>query len=372
MNKTNSYLTKQNYRPHILIIDDNINLCISIKIFLEDTHQFIVDYTISAEEGLDYLKTHPDIDVIFLDIDLGFGLSGRESISLIRDINKYVQIIMITSMNSLEIGIECMKKGALDYLTKPVNQSELIQKIQFAFDKKHNLQINDLYLDIIVHDLRNPLTTILGTIQYFKSSFNDNLSSNEQLLINNGEKSVHHIRDMCDNILSLSKFENGKYQPNFDSFLLNPFIDTILIQFENDYTNGPNRIKKINSIKKPFTFCSDKNLIQSIINNILSNALRYTPESGEIIFDIHHYSKNNDVIEISITNSGSYIDEQVQKLLFDKFSKIYDTSKRASIQNYGLGLTFCKIAVLALGGTIWVESNKQNLTTTFHFTLKNN
>jgi DNA-binding NtrC family response regulator len=77
------------------------------------------DYAVSADETLTYLQKNPQTDIVLLDIDLGAGLSGEELLPVIRERFKYVQVIMFTSQNSLEMGVECIKKGAFDYMTKP-------------------------------------------------------------------------------------------------------------------------------------------------------------------------------------------------------------------------------------------------------------
>ncbi|MCI0473620.1 MAG: response regulator, partial [Ignavibacteria bacterium] len=99
-------------KPHILVIDDEIALCIAVKDLLE-SYAYSVYYAITAEEGIAYLEKN-ETDAVLLDINLGSGLNGVEALAVIKEKFNYTQVIMFTSMTTIETGIECMKKGALD------------------------------------------------------------------------------------------------------------------------------------------------------------------------------------------------------------------------------------------------------------------
>jgi len=117
------------------------------------------DYAVSADETLMYLQKNPQTDIVLLDIDLGAGLSGEELLPVIREKFKYVQVIMFTSQNSLEMGVECIKKGAFDYMTKPFREKKFLKKVPLALERKKIAKLNDLYMGILVHDLNNPIHT---------------------------------------------------------------------------------------------------------------------------------------------------------------------------------------------------------------------
>jgi signal transduction histidine kinase len=101
----------------------------------------------------------------------------------------------------------------------------------------------------------------------------------------------------------------------------------------------------------------------------VSNALRYTPIQGEIA--VVFSDKNDGFLHTEISNTGSYIDESIRQTIFDKFSSMHKFGQSGGLRNFGLGLTFSKMAVDIMGGTIKVESEKEKPKTTFIYTVKN-
>lgn len=333
-------------------------------------YNYAVDYVISAEEGIEYLKENPNTDVILLDINLGSGYSGTEALSVIKSTFKYVQVIMFTSMNTLEIGLECMKKGAFDYITKPYDETELLQKIVTALERKRNEQMNDLYLGIIVHDLKNPLQSIVGAVEYLKMSYEATLTDQQRKFIASAEKGINLIKIMINNILSISKFENGTLVARRESFNVKPHIESSLELFNLDASFQHKKLITRISIADDYILYTDKEFFLQILVNIVSNAIRYTSQEGtvEVTVTLEHA----DTVHVKVSNTGSYIEEPERAMIFNKFTRVQTAAGASrSGQNFGLGLTYCKMAVDAMGGEIWVEGNKDIPETTFHYTIQN-
>ena len=91
--------------PHILIIDDELSICTGIQGILE-TDGFKAEYSLTYQDGLDYLDKNHDVDIVLLDVNLRSDLSGIEVLPLIKEKNKYVQVIMFTSYDRLDVGLE--------------------------------------------------------------------------------------------------------------------------------------------------------------------------------------------------------------------------------------------------------------------------
>ncbi len=357
-------------QPQILVIDDEMSLCIAVKDLLE-IYKYTVEYVITAEEGIQYLEENPHTDAVLLDINLGTGLNGIEALSAIKEQFKYVQVIMFTSMNTLETGVECMKKGALDYLTKPYDETELLKKIATALERKKIEQMNDLYLGIIVHDLKNPLQSIVGAIEYVKLSLKESLSEQHIRFLTSAEKGINQIKIMINNILSISKFENGTLNARRESFPLKDEVATSLEMFEHDAAFQQKSMTTNYAIPDDYLVNTDKEFFLQVLVNIVSNSLRYTPPEGAVSVTLEN--QEDDLLHVSITNTGSYIEEQDRDTVFEKFARVQNMGRGRSNsgQNFGLGLTYCKMAVDAMGGSIWVDGNKEIPQTTFHFTIKN-
>ncbi len=356
-------------QPQILVIDDEMSICIAVKDLLE-LYNYTIEYAITAEEGIAFLEENPQTDVILLDINLGSGLSGIEALPVIKEKFKYLQVLMFTSMNTLETGLECLKKGALDYITKPYDDADLLKKIATALERKKIEQMNDLYLSIIVHDLKNPLQSIIGALEFVKLTMEGALSDQQQKFLASAEKGVNQIKVMVNNILSISKFESGSLVARREDFLLKNAVATSLELFESDAEFQQKSLQTSFTTPDDYILNTDKDFFLQVLANIVSNALRFTPQEGTVSVNLENSEK--DLLHVKVTNTGSYIDEQDRVSVFEKFSRVdIGSNLSKSGQNFGLGLTYCKMAVDALGGSIWVDGRQEIPETTFHFTIKN-
>jgi two-component system sensor histidine kinase/response regulator len=353
-----------NTKAHILVIDDEESLCITLTDLLF-SYGFEADYATTSDLGLSFLTKNPDTDIVLLDLNLGSGRSGVEILSVIRARHPYVQIVVLTSEHSLDTGLECMKAGAYDYLTKPFAEQRFFEIVPGALERKHILQLNDVYLEILVHDLKNPLQNIILPVESLVSSPDVPEGIRERLRV--AQFGCRQINAMVNNILTVSQFEEKKLVSDGSGFTLKDEVETRLgVLFHNIVLNeraytlelpGPDDLR----IK------TEPDIFFQVVWNIAHNALRHTPV-GETIAIV--FSKTRDsMIEVKVTNPGSYIEERFREKIFDKYATM-DLRREHVIHNYGLGLTFCKLAVEALGGSIEVSGKREPPETTFRFTVR--
>ncbi|MBD3422779.1 MAG: response regulator [Chitinivibrionales bacterium] len=353
---------------NILVVDDEPSICIAVTEMLEMSG-FHAEFVNKASDVIPCLDKNPDIDIMLLDINLGPGVSGMDLLPAIREHYKYVQIIMLTSRETLEAGLECMKRGAFDYMTKPFDEDAFQRVVPMALEKKRTERLNDLYTGILVHDLKNPLQCISGAIEFLRDSLDGRMNNTQERFMRLLDSSAKQIGSMIDNILSVSKFESGKIKTQIEEFLLKDELEHTFKFFENSSTFPDKRIS-INGVPlEQYRVGTDRGLFSKVLVNIVGNAIRFTPEDGDI--GINFSEVNGSDLQVSVSNTGSYIEEHLRDAIFNKFASVQYDNKSARTQNYGLGLTYSKLAVKELGGRIWVESDKHIPRTTFHFTIKN-
>jgi two-component system, sensor histidine kinase and response regulator len=355
-------------KGNILLIDDEYAICVGVCGLL-DLNGFKADYVLTAEEGIGYLEKHPETDVVLLDINLGTGMSGIEALPVLRERFKYTQIMMFTSHDDLETGLDSMKKGACDYLTKPFNEQEFLKKIPEALAKKQLARLNDLYLGILVHDLKNPLQCIMGSWELAKLNLTKTFSEKQKAVINAGDTGITQIRSMIENILTVSKFEAGTFALSKEKFAADQVARAVLLPLEQQFTSSDRSFTMTFDCATPYTILSDSDLFSRVIFNIVSNAQRYTPSGGSV--SARFLDKNDGFLHAEIRNTGSYIDECIRHSIFDKFSSVHKMGQSGGVRNYGLGLTFSKMAIEAMGGSIMVESENETPSTTFLFSIRN-
>jgi signal transduction histidine kinase len=355
----------EEHSRRVLVVDDELPIGVGVCSLL-DVEGFESDYVLSAEEALEYLDKSPEVDIILLDIHLGPGMSGIEVLPYIRQKNKYVQTIMLTSDDTLEKGLESMKNGAFDYLSKPFNEQEFLQKVPGALQRKRLAQLNDLYLGILVHDMKNPLQTIIGAVQLMEATL-PQPDAMQSRALHAATGGIGQIRAIINNILSISKFETGSFTLRPSEISLTATLQEVFSEFDSELQMQQKKVEVQVSGDECMPIATDKELLGSILVNILSNAIRHAAAQSTIIATVE--KTREDRYSVGITNSGSYIDEKMRDVVFDKFAKVTLARSAGGSMNFGLGLTFCRMAVEVLGGQIWVEADENVPSTTFRFTL---
>lgn len=345
---------------HVLIIDDELSICTGIQGILE-SEGFYAEYSLTPKEGLEYIEKNPNVDIVLLDVNLRSDLNGMDLIPLIKEKNKYIQVIMFTSYNRLDIGLECMKKGAADFLTKPFNEESFKRAASVALEKKHLEQIKDLYFDMVIHDLKNPLQCIYGSVELLYEQLFPSLTPLQKRLMETAKVGINQLQLIIGNVLGITSFEKGNLSSRRENFSVKDTIKDALALYDCvDFFPDENI---------PETIRSDKDLYLRILLNLVSNAIRFSSPENRIEVRCSYCVEDHTLLT-SVLNRGSYIEESQRESIFNKFFGIQKTIGTLRGQNFGLGLTFSKMAVEALEGSIWIESNKETMETYFKFKIK--
>ncbi len=232
-------------------------------------------------------------------------------------------------------------------------------------NQRHLMQLNatkDKLFSIIAHDLRTPFNSILGFSELLITDGTDLdvLEREEYLGIINS--TTKNTLVLLDNLLTWAKSQTGQivYEPQ--KLLLSSII-TEIIQDSTSIANTKNI--SLNQIKSDdIVVNADKNMIQIILRNLISNSIKFTKPGGNI--NISTIPKQND-IEISISDNGVGINNETLKKIFDTNTNI-STNGTAEEKGSGLGLILCKEFVEKHGGEIWAESERGK-GSVFKFTL---
>lgn len=350
----------------VLVIDDETTVCMAVRDLLElSGHR--AHYVASAEEGLEYLSAHPDTDVVLLDIMLGAGLNGLEAITAIRDEYKYVQVIMFTSQDSIEAGVEAMRRGAFDYVIKPFDEEDCLKKVAAAAEKKRLERLNDLYLGILVHDLKNPVQVISGAAELLDSLVAGQGGDKGRKYIKVLRSGLHQIGMMIENILSITKFEAGALVPSVAPHVPEDLVRSAVEPLRGDAESSQRTLEIRADSESGGPVHTDGDMVARVVLNIVSNALRFTPTGGRI--EISVARTGDDRVKVSVGNTGSFVKEDEREAIFNKFSSVQLRTRGGGARNFGLGLTYSRMAVEALGGEIWVDGDRDEPSTVFHFTI---
>jgi signal transduction histidine kinase len=357
-------------KARVLIVDDEYMVGKSIQELL-DFLGYQCEYLQNGRDAIQYLADHTETDIVLLDINLGMEMSGIDLLPVLKQKNKYAQFIMFTSEDKLAVGVECMRKGAYDYMTKPFDEQSFQNKVPGALERKKVLQLNDLYLGILFHDLKNPLQGIKGCVELLRMSLPEagNIDLQKKVF-NQTEASIEQILLMINNIVSISKFENNALSTRREIFILQREVASALTPFTApSLSDGDSKLTVSFPSDKEILLETDKDLFLRVLTNIVGNAVRYSNEKTPI--RVEFLDEDTPCLHAMVTNIGSYIEDSARESIFNKFSSVELPASHSAFKNYGLGLTFSKMAVDAMEGKIWIDCDRELPSTTFHFTVRN-
>ncbi len=219
------------------------------------------------------------------------------------------------------------------------------------------------FLANMSHELRTPLNSIIGFSQILSKNKANNLDNKELKYLSNIQNSGKHLLELINDILDISKIQNGKMEFCPELFdisnicddvcsIIYPLVEEKSIYLECEVQQSGRLIK------------ADKSKFTQILHNLLSNAAKFTPENGQICIEDKFV---NDNLQVAVSDTGIGIPKEQQRSIFDSFRQI-DSSASRENEGTGLGLALVKEYVEMHGGNIWVESEVGH-GTTFIFTI---
>ena len=203
----------------------------------------------------------------------------------------------------------------------------------------------------ITHDIKAPISSILGYLELIKK---ENPSSQDSYYVENMQHSATHILDLVRNLLDFHSLEINEQKP--DQLAFSPFIllSDIYESFIPDAQKKELKFEFQSKLDKDRNYVSDPYRIRQIVNNILSNAIKYTPVKGSVILSAKIVQKTKPELVISVQDDGPGIKEEDQRRIFNAFKRLDYTGQ--GVEGFGLGLNIASKMTQLLGGDISVES----------------
>jgi signal transduction histidine kinase len=217
---------------------------------------------------------------------------------------------------------------------------------------------NDL-VQMMVHDLRNPLSVVYGSVELLASELAEKLDERSEKLLSMAKLSTTQCLEIVNRILDLQLLESGQIVPERKPLATGQAIQQIVQQMSPLAERKKIEMSSDISLDLP-PAQADPKLLERILQNLIGNAIKFTPTMGQVRVGARAMDHS---MQIWVSDTGPGIPPELQTRLFQKF-----VTGALPQKGSGLGLAFCRLAVEAQGGHIWVES-KAGQGSTFYFTL---
>ncbi|MHB1459822.1 MAG: sensor histidine kinase [Armatimonadota bacterium] len=215
----------------------------------------------------------------------------------------------------------------------------------------------------IVHDLRSPLTNVKTGLLTLEMISGDQLDETGKEMVNISLISADRLMWMINSLLDLPRLESKRLKLQPKSVLIDDIYEEA--QQQVALWSKQNRVElQFHAPPQPLHVVADPAILTRVMVNLLSNALKYSPENS--VVDILAEQLPNGSAQISVSDKGPGIDSEWAGKVFDKYTQM--DARKAGAASSGLGLTFCRLAVRSMGGHIWIDSTV-GVGTTVRFVL---
>lgn len=356
-------------KAKILVVDDNAQNRALAQATLEDEgYEAILAET--GEDGIRAVETEKP-DCVLLDVRMP-GTDGFAVCARIRALPEGADtpVVFLTALRDVDTFDRALRAGGDDFLTKPVRPTELILRVQAALRlRRMNAELREHYdlvrhqrddlmrlqlqkerlSAFVVHDLKNPVNTL---------DLHAQVLLREKDLSTRARQSVQQIREearsllrLILNLLDISKSEEGRLVPQPSRIDLEAFTAEIVETFVARAQTAQVSLER--SIETASAY-ADPDLLRRVIENLVDNALRHAPPGSKLRVA---GQRGPEGVEIRVADNGRGIPEAQREKIFEPF--VQGTGEQNLTRSgRGLGLTFCRLAIEAHGGKIWIEDGR--------------
>ena len=332
---------------NILIIDDEIQNIQHVA-YLLDKFGY-APFALTEPAYLFDMLQNNTFDLILMD----FNMPEKNGIVLLKQLKqhplfKQIPVIMFTGERNKDIHAECFELGAIDFINKPIEEVILKARLESAIKIQRYLHQMKTFVGIVSHDLRAPIDHL--------SHYCNQLTKKPFLIhscLDGMTKTAHRAVNLIHNLLDLSAMESGKINMNFRKChfytIAKRSLEEVNLLAENK------KIKLINhsSIDDP-PIKADGARIFQVITNLLTNAIKFTSRSGQVILETKVQKKG---LLIQVIDTGEGIAPETIPKLFNKYAKV-STEGTSGEVGTGYGLPLCQEIILEHNSNINVNSQR--------------
>ncbi|HEX6851519.1 MAG TPA: hybrid sensor histidine kinase/response regulator [Candidatus Polarisedimenticolaceae bacterium] len=308
-------------------------------------------------------------DIVFLDVMMP-DISGLEVCRMLKadPATRMVQIVLVTALDGTPHRVEGLDTGADDFISKPVRREEFLAKVRSLLRARRLMReldraradlalrnraleemeaLKETLAQTLVHDLKNPLTAIAANLDLLERRIDDADARHLVMRCRAGASRMHR---MILDLLDVAGLEEGKLLLRLED------ADAVVVARRAiEDAEGAARQREIVLVLDAALPCpirADASVLGRVFDNLLANAIDHSNRGGRVTVRLAPCEEG---VSIDVADEGPGIPEEHRERVFEKFARL-ELRKAGLGGNRGLGLTFCRLAVEAHGGTIWVDA----------------
>lgn len=327
--------------------------------FMNEDFTFNIIEAETGEKAIEIIESQP-VDIVLLDNKLP-GMDGIEVLEYIKTKEYDISVMMITSYASLDLAVKATNNGAFNFVPKPFTPQELKTSVENITKNLHlrrmtrqmredSKQVRFQFLSVLSHELKSPLNAIEGYLRIMKEKQVGEEVDDYMEMINRSMERIKGMRTLIFDLLDLTRIESGKKTRDLRNIDLHDVVKDVIATVE------PLAIQRnidiILDCEENLYMNADKNEMEIILNNFVSNAVKYNKENGKVYITIQ---KKDSVLQMTVEDTGIGIKKDDQALLFQDFVRIKNEQTKL-VTGSGLGLSIAKKIVSLYDGTIDMES----------------
>ena len=222
--------------------------------------------------------------------------------------------------------------------------------------------------DLIIHDLRNPLGNIYTALNMLELVLPQEVYAQNRELMEISTLSYERMQNLIDSLLDVAKLETGDLPLELSHLNLPVMIELVKTMFTFSLERREIDFRIVLPDELP-DVTADEDRIRRVLTNLVDNAVKFSPKGGFIEIVVRVDNETNNLL-VSVTDAGPGIPAEERERVFERFTQVQtERGEKKSRRGYGLGLVFCRLAMRAHNGRIWVEDGYNGVGTRFVFTL---
>ena len=364
----------------LIVDDDPVSARLVGRYLQRAGHEVVIRS--DGRSGLEEALANPP-DLIVLDVMMP-EMDGFAVCSALRaaEVTRDVPVIFLSARGDLRDRVAGLDQGATDYLVKPFVPEDLLARVRAALRTKGlQAELRDAFAELreadrnrqelvsmLAHDIRGLLGAVTSAVEMARVDVDNLPKRDAHRFLGIAERNTSELVEMTTNLLDIYRLKEGRLRPRVQTVDLGELVEDVADRLAGQVSHREGRLVIRGSA--PEGVLADRNLLERVLVNLVTNALKFSPTGGTTTIEIGAdmaVPGGSDGIVVAIRDQGPGIPFEDREHLFERFTPLALPGGKRPVGS-GLGLAFCQKVIALMGGEIWVESVPGN-GSTFAFVL---